>query len=448
MDRLSLRLKSEVDQILKEGGFQAAVSIQGSVARDTWLHDEGDLDIFASFPAELDRGQWIERVFPALRRGLKHHPVTERYAEHPFLEFSSNGITVNVVPCYAVEKGKWKSATDRTPFHTEYMRQHLTDDLKGQARLLKKFMKGIGVYGAEIRVGGFSGMLVETLILNYGSFTRTLEETGKWKNQTSLEVESSGRGQTELSRKFDAPLVVVDPVDPNRNLAAAVREERLWEFVAVGRQFLARPALSYFYPSQATPKTRAQLLKQFKHGHDSIVVLFPHPHLVLDILWGQLFSLERSLVSLARRHEFRVLHSTVWSDENRSSAVLLAVENAILPFSQLHPGPPVSRREESEAFLTRHLDATETVSGPWISGDRWMVEKKRVYPNLAKLVIASTKDRKLGLGVPAQLEHGFREKLRVLENEESLSLYSKPGFVQALWRFTDGKPSWLKTSHA
>ncbi len=71
MDRLSLRLKSEVDQILKEGGFQAAVSIQGSVARDTWLHDEGDLDIFASFPAELDRGQWIEhgkiRRTPLLR---------------------------------------------------------------------------------------------------------------------------------------------------------------------------------------------------------------------------------------------------------------------------------------------------------------------------------------------------------------------------------------------
>ncbi len=449
MERLSLRLKNDVDGILERAGFKADVSIQGSVARDTWLHGEADLDIFAKFSVELDRGQWNERVLPALRKGLRQYRILERYAEHPYLEFPVDSVRVNVVPCYAVERGKWKSATDRTPFHTEYMRDHLTADLKLQARLLKKFMKGIGVYGAEIRVGGFSGMLVETLTLNYGSFTRTLEQSGDWKNHPVVEVEPSGRREAELNRKFDAPLIVVDPVDPNRNLAAAVRDERLWEFVAVGRQFLTRPALSYFYSRPPKPRTRGELLKQLKHrGHDILVALFPHSHVVPDILWGQLFSLEKALVGFAQRHEFRVLHSSVWGDEGRFSAILLAVENASLPESQLHSGPPISRKGESEAFLSRHLDATDTVSGPWISGDRWMVEKRRAFTSLAALLIASAKDSKLGLAVPAQLEPGFRRQVRVLQNEESLSLYSRSGFAQALWRSMDGRPRWLRAPHA
>jgi tRNA nucleotidyltransferase (CCA-adding enzyme) len=45
----------------------------------------------------------------------------------------------------------------------------------GEVRLLKKFMKGTGVYGAEIKIGGFSGYLCELLILKYRSFAQTIE---------------------------------------------------------------------------------------------------------------------------------------------------------------------------------------------------------------------------------------------------------------------------------
>ncbi len=67
MNRLALKLRDRVGDILREAGFNADVSVQGSVARDTWLHGEGDLDIFASFPREIDRGEWESRVLPVLR---------------------------------------------------------------------------------------------------------------------------------------------------------------------------------------------------------------------------------------------------------------------------------------------------------------------------------------------------------------------------------------------
>lgn len=446
MDRLSHRLTAEVVSILTTGGLDADVSVQGSVARDTWLRREGDLDIFVRLPADMDRNQWTGKLLPVLRTGLRHYTIIERYAEHPFLELLTEKTRVNVVPCYKVEKGKWKSATDRTPFHTEYMREHLSPDLRMQARLLKKFLKGVGIYGAEIKVGGFSGMLVETLTLNYRSFSRALGEAGRWANHTLVQVEPTGRSEAESIRKFQSPLVVMDPVDPNRNLAAALRDEKLWKFVAAGRCFLDQPSLSYFYPHESLPKNKAQLLVRLRHrGYDLIVLGFLHSPMVPDVLWGQLFSLERAVAGLATRHEFRVLHSGVWSDEKRSSAILVSVENANLPTSQLHTGPPVSREEESKSFLTRHLGASDTISGPRIEGNRWMVEKKRIFPNLRTLLSAAAKPHsKLGLAVPTQLEPGFRREIRVLINEETLSLYSQPGFVKALWNFMDGKPSWLR----
>src|SRR2546427_7602429 len=173
MSRLAEGLRGQVQDMLDMAGFAGKVSIQGSYARDTWLSGEADLDIFTSFPPSMDRREWTERVLPAIRKGIEAKTI-DRYAEHPYLEFHIDSVRINVVPCYSVEKGQWKSGTDRTPFHTEYMREHLTPEMRLEARLLKRVLKGIRSYGAEIMVGGFSGMLVETLTLHYKSFLDTL----------------------------------------------------------------------------------------------------------------------------------------------------------------------------------------------------------------------------------------------------------------------------------
>src|SRR2546425_862805 len=132
MSRLSSRLESEVRTILGNYEYDAEVSIQGSVAKDTWLRGGADLDIFAAFPSSLPREEWGDRVIPELKKGLATHMPIERYAEHPYLEFHVDRVRVNVVPCYRVGRGEWKSATDRTPYHTEYMKTHLTSEMRSE----------------------------------------------------------------------------------------------------------------------------------------------------------------------------------------------------------------------------------------------------------------------------------------------------------------------------
>ncbi len=449
MVKLSNQLREKVEKILSTENIKANVSVQGSVARDTWLSREADLDIFACFPPDVERVEWRERVLPTLRRGLSRYEIIERYAEHPFLEFYVGSIGVNVVPCYAVERGKWKSATDRTPYHTEYMRSKLTSELRVEARLLKRFMKGIGVYGAEIRVGGFSGMLAETLILNYKSLVYTLKEASRWTGRFLIDIEDSQniQGKPE-GRKFNSPFVVVDPVDPCRNLAAAVREERLWSFVAAGREFLKSPTLSFFYPPKARRPAKSMLAKQVKEsGRGLVAILFTHPPMVVDVLWGQLLRLERSVVSLMERYEFRVVTSRVWSNDKRLSAILFQVDRVFLPPVQLHQGPPVWRVEESNAFLERYSGAKDTIRGPWLTSGRWIVERRRKFSSIAELVKRAPRDRKLGFSVPQQLEAGFR-RAKVLLNKDALSLYGEEGFPESFWDFLDGRVSWLTTVQA
>jgi tRNA nucleotidyltransferase (CCA-adding enzyme) len=442
MNQLASQLESEVRSILDGHGYDADVSVQGSVARDTWLRGEADLDIFAAFPQTLERDQWNRRVIPQLKKGLDKHKIIERYAEHPFLEFHVDGIRVNVVPCYKVNRGEWKSATDRTPYHTEYMKAHLSNGMRSDVRLLKKFMKGVGVYGAEIRIGGFSGMLAETLILHYNSFLQTLERAGQWNNHVLIRVEKGA--EIEPKARFDTQLVVVDPVDPNRNLAAAVRGEKLWSFVAASREFLGNPSLQYFYPPMPKTHSASEFNRELARSGDTVAVAFPHPPLVVDVLWGQLLSLEKSLVGLLQRFDFRVVKSQAWSDERKLGVVLFELEASQLAKTRIHLGPPVSRGEESESFLKRHSGSSSTVSGPFVRNDRWVVEKKREFPSASGLLRSALKDSHLALSIPKQLHDSVRSKARVIDKQATTRLASNPSFAETLWDFLDGRPRWLR----
>jgi len=274
----------------------------------------------------------------------------------------------------------------------------------------------------------------------------TLRHASSWNKGTLLEI---GKPEGIVSPKEKDPnvdLVVIDPVDPNRNLAAAVRPDRLWSFVAAGRQFLRNPGLWYFFPPEFKPKTRQQFAKRIDDTrHEILAITFKHPVLVPDVLWGQLMKLERSLLDIMAREEFNPYRSALWSDETKGSAILFEAGLTKLPAVRLQKGPPVSKSEDSMSFLEKHLKARDTARGPWIEGDRWMVERKRGILSIRDLVKAGAREEAYGLSLPKQLGASFRRSVKVLQNREVLSLLGRKGFDKSLWEFLEAKPSWLKT---
>jgi len=444
-------IRTRVEGECKQAEFPAEVRIDGSVAKDTWLSADADVDIFMRVSSELTKQELRDVCLPIAKRALQPNKIVERYAEHPYVETTvnlSNRLTlrVNVVPCYNVERGHWLSATDRSPYHTEYILQHLTQVQRDEVRLLKAFLRGIGSYGADIKTGGFSGMLCETLIASQGDFRRVVEEFTNWQRTDFIDLEGYYGGRAEEVRRiFTEPLIVIDPVDRGRNLGAAVREEQLWNFVAASRHLLKKPTTSLFSERKPRTLTLREFHRTLKDKRSTVFcIVTGRIDAVVDILWSQLYRTERAIVTLLENNDFNVLRSLAWSDEKTLNVIVLELEQADLPLPKKHMGPPVCRIKESDSFLSKHMQNNRTLAGPWIEGERWAVERKREGTSAISLLTSSLKSGGREIGVAALLSESFRNRTFILKNELVGRLISKnEEFARAMRSFLTGRPVWL-----
>lgn len=443
---LAAKLQERVQTAAQEAGAEVKVRVEGSVAKDTWLRESPDIDVFMQVPPSVPREAFGTVYLDIAKRAATGAKQIERFAEHPYLEAILDGTRINIVPCYEVEKGAWKSAADRTPFHTDYVNPLLNRQLCSEIRLLKRFMKGIGVYGAEIKVGGFSGYLCELLVLFYGSFLQGVKAGSDWKSRIFIDLEGHYGGQAgELTAAFREPLVVVDPIDKGRNAASAVRRQPLSEFVAASRAFLRRPSLEFFYPSTTKAFTLEELQRALRNrGSGLVLVKAGRVEAVPDILWGQLYKSQRALRTLITRHEFKVVRDAVWSSEDDVNIFLLELEHTSLPPLRKHLGPPVERKDECERFLHKHVDSERILSGPFIEKGRWSVEVRRKFVDVGELLSAMLKDGGRGIGIAERVSQAVSEHAEILVNEEILPTYSHTeGFAEFLTEYIRGKPKWL-----
>jgi len=443
---LATRLVEKVREEAKEKRVEAEVRVEGSVAKNTWLRDCPEIDVFMRVSTSMPREAFGTVCLEIAKEAAEGYRQIERFAEHPYLEaVTDDNVWVNIVPCYRVKPGEWISATDRTPFHTDYVKPLLDEQKGGEVRLLKRFMKGVGVYGAEIKVGGFSGYLCELLVLNYGSFTKVLKAAADWKERTVIDYEGHYERLDDAKKLFEEPFVMVDPVDKRRNVAAAVRKERLDEFIAASRAFLKAPDLKFFYPPQTEALEPTELVNKINARGSAIVFIsFEACPAVPDVLWGQLYKSQRALRKLIRQHDFTVLRDTVWSNEKNLNTFIFEVENRFLPNMKRHLGPPLRKKEECEKFLRKHVGAESTVSGPRIEEGRWVVDVQRSHTDVVELLKEKLGDGGASVGLAEVVSKAVADSLEVMVNDEALKLYSaSPEFAKFLTEYLEGKPRWL-----
>lgn len=444
---LAKELERKVSVSAKKKGVEAIVRIEGSIAKDTWLKKEPDIDVFMCLPPTIPRKTLGTVSLEIAREATEGWRQVERFAEHPYLEAFVEGFRVNIVPCYCAERGQWQSATDRTPFHTDYVNKRLNANLRCEVRLLKRFLQGIRAYGAEIKVGGFSGYLCELLVIRYGSFTETLKAFSKCTARMVIDIENYYAGrEKEIRLLFDEPLVVIDPVDKGRNVASAVKPQQIYTMVAAAREFLKTPSEHFFFPTKTVPLSTKELNENLKQrGSDCLFLTFRNVNAVPDILWGQLYKTQRSLGKLLELNDFRVLRDRVWSDEKTLSAFVFELEQCTIPSVRKHLGPPLEREEECENFLTKYLDNGNVISGPLMEDGRWVVEVPRKYTDAVALLREKLKEGGKDKGVADLVSKAFQEGFEVLINGEVSEVYSgNKAFAEFLSDFLDGKPLWLK----
>ena len=402
VEGLMRELEAIAGETIESLGLDVKPHFVGSLAKDTYLAGDHDVDLFLAFPLDTPLEELREgglELSKAIAERLDSYEIA--YAEHPYVRAEYRGVSVDLVPCYDVESWRdVRTAVDRSILHNSWVLENL-DGKNDEVRLLKRFLKGINAYGSEIYIRGFSGYLAEILVIKYGSFLEVLKNADFMLRQKIIDPGNWLKREQEIAMKTvgreadaDRPLIVIDPVDPRRNVAANLSWEKYGIFYFKARQFLEGPSEEFFFPKRKDAGSYLAELR--KKGTHLVTLAFKKPGMVDDLLLPQLERSARGLEKALSGEGFRVL---AWNTgySGGTAFIMLETDRVVRERIRVDPGP--------EFFTERGQDFYSKNERVWIIGKRLYAEKN-VEQNITEVIEALLKKNQVSLG------RGIRESVR------------------------------------
>lgn len=424
-------LERKLSECLKARGFKVLVEAEGSYAKGTLLSDKWEIDVFILF--EEVTPEWVkEDSLRVLEECVKPLPYIVKYAEHPYLTINIMGLEAEIIPALKADKPQLDLGVGRTPFHTRYVKSKLEEKpcLADDVRLLKSFMEGIGVYGAETGIGGFSGYLAELLVIHYGGFLETLRAATHWKPQIYIDLEGVGDERRLRDKYSDSPLIVVDPVDPERNAAASVTREKLSLFILASTLYLLRPSREYFhiYPKRVQVDALGPTVL--------IKCTGDYTGKPKESILGKLRRASHLLSSILREWGFRVTWSSYASNHVDKVAIAVGLESLELPELEYRRGPsPWDGVDRALSFLIKRFEEGGVV---WVSSDGFLEGvRRRRYTKASQLLSEVALPRIVDLVDAITCE--------VIECSDGVECIKRSGLK---WDYyIGGPPVWMKLAY-
>ena len=391
--------------IAEEYGLEAG--LMGSLAKDTFLSGDKDLDIFVFFPESTGREELEEKGLEIGKKVFEHFEgnYEVEYAEHPYTKGEIDEFEVEIIPAYRVEGPEdLKSSVDRTPMHTEWVNENLSEEEKKEVTILKAFLKGTGLYGSSLRVKGFAGYLCEILIGEYGDFLTLLENAQDWKEEEIIDVEDHHEELPErLEKKFkEDSLVVIDPTDPDRNVASVLSRENYSKFVFKSWKFLQDYTIDYFFPEETEPDP-VRIKEEIRSRGDMYEIVFETPQLTDDILYPQVRRLMRRVRAVLVKNEFQLFDSGHFIGDEKTRLVF-DLQLSELPEKRKHYGPKVFHNSDNiENFMSKYPNT-------WVDGTRVTTIVDREYMEAEQLLEEFFSGEMQKKGVPSNLVEPLKDR--------------------------------------
>lgn len=328
----------------------------GSTGRGTCMAGDKDIDVFVLFPEDTDRGDLEGRGLKIGREVFQKFDgeFEVSYAEHPYTKGVIRGHEVEIVPCIDTSPEDINSSVDRTPHHSRWVDQQLDREQREDVVLLKRFLSAQGLYGSSLKVRAFSGYLCEILIAHFGDFRTLLKEAQDWTEGELLDPENHHPEglPPKLEEKFsDEPLRVVDPVDPERNVASVLSEDNYARFIHRSWQFNSSPGLSQF-EEEDIDVSRFEIEQEIKSRADFLVLEFEAPDAVDDVIFPQMRKALGRLEDELTDRDFRIYDTGFYVGEK--VRVYLEID-AELPEYMYRKGPrPFHGTEHMEEFTSKY----------------------------------------------------------------------------------------------
>lgn len=326
----------------KFGKEKVKVILGGSGAKGTWLKNTFDIDIFVQFPKSYQNRD----ISGILEKQLKN---AERFhGSRDYFQVKEENFVYEIVPVIEIKNAKDAlNITDVSPLHSIWVKKNSNEKTKDEIRIAKKFFKANNLYGAESYVKGFSGYVLEILTIYYGGFAKLLKAAIKWKEKQVIQVKKVHKDVFfELnSSKLVSPVILIDPVQPGRNAAAALSLEKFWELKKIAKDFLEKPSKKFF------EKKEADIEKMRKEGMVIEAVPFEGKK---DIIGCKIEKAFEFISSQLSKHDFEIKKQGWEWDKN--AVFYYSLKEKQLDSTQIVEGPPERIKYHAEQFRKKYSD--------------------------------------------------------------------------------------------
>ncbi|MEK6983073.1 MAG: CCA tRNA nucleotidyltransferase [Nanoarchaeota archaeon] len=356
----------------------------GSGAKGTWLKTF-DADIFALFDYNKYKDK-SDRLSDILEKILKKKfkNVARLHGSRDYFQIKHGKFTFEIVPILKIQKSEQAlNITDVSPLHSRWVLTH--KKLLDEMRLTKQFCQAQNAYGAESYIRGLSGYVCEILTVHYGSFLNLIRNAAKWNDKVVIDVKKYYKANDVFklvnTSKLLSPLIVVDPVQKDRNAAAALSHEKFEAFKKSAREFLKNPSDKFFVKKdlglEFTPK---------KSKRKKLIIVNVKPLAgKTDVIGGKLLKVYEFFKEELKKHDFKII-KTDWEWDKKNDAIFyfLCTKMQLPKYAKIE-GPPLKMKQHVENFKSVHNNAFVKNNKIFAIEKRTFVVPEELLRNIAKI---------------------------------------------------------------
>ena len=361
-----------IDKALRKNKLKAKTVLGGSAAKNTFLKGDFDVDLFVKFNYSYKD----DNLSDMLQRVLNNFKPDRVKGSRDYFQFSHKKLNYEVVPVLSINSYKKAvNVTDASPLHVGWVKRKVkSSKLRDEIILGKVFLKANKLYGAESYIKGFSGHVVDILTINYGGFVKLLRASQKWKHGEVIDPEKH-KSFRDLNKSKLGALVIIDPVQPARNAAAALSAKNLNRFKEIAKQFLDSPSVEFFEKEKITVtklKNRA--------GKNKLIVLDVRALKGKeDVVGAKLLKAYTHILRGLKKEDFIIIEND-WEWDRASNAVFwFIIDPEKLPKFKEHEGPPLTSKEHVKVFEKRYKET-------YVKNKKIFAKVQRKYRDPEKLV--------------------------------------------------------------
>ncbi|MBC8502930.1 MAG: CCA tRNA nucleotidyltransferase, partial [Nitrosopumilus sp.] len=213
----------------------------------------------------------------------------------------------------------------------------------------------------------------------------------------------------------------IDPIDSNRNLAAAISNENIGKFILICRALKEKPSLEFFKIK------KSKISKKF--WGNLLIVKFEFKTRSSDIIWGQIKRATSTLSTQLELGGFTVLRSKSHTDEQKEAYLIFFLESTKINEIYQKNGPEFFREDSAHSFISKNLNNAELV---WVGNNRKIISlEKRKHTN-AESFMKEFLEKNLEIGIPKGLEKDFKAGFKVFLGNKALSKSIKEEVAQLI----------------